>query len=126
MMARIFTLLKLFRHDLIVMLLALKNSDTPKSVKGLLVAALLYFLSPIDLVPDAVPLLGVLDDLVIVPMAVEGLMKLLPQHVRRDSEWKAHQVLRYAPAVLAVGTFFIVSWVILLIWGLVTLLSHIF
>ena len=125
-MARILTLLRLFRHDLIVMLLALKNRDTPKSVKGLPVAALLYFLSPIDLLPDAVPLVGMVDDLIIVPMAVEGLMNLLPLHVRQDSESKARQVARYAPAILALGTFFIASWVLLLIWGIFTLLSHIF
>ena len=125
-MARILTLLRLFRHDLIVMLLALKNRDTPRSVKGLLVAALLYFLSPVDLLPDAVPLVGMVDDLIIVPMAVEGLMKLLPYHVRQDSESKARQVMRYAPAIFVLGTFFIASWVLLLVWGLFTLLSHIF
>ena len=125
-MARIFTLLKLFRHDLIVMLLALKNRDTPRSVKGLLVAALLYFLSPIDLLPDAIPLMGMVDDLIIVPMAVEGLMKLLPYHRRQDTESKARQVTRYAPAILVLGPFFIASWVLLLVWGIFTLFSHIF
>ena len=125
-MGRIFTLLKLFRHDFIVMLIALRNKDTPKSVKGLLVAALLYFISPVDLVPDALPLAGMMDDLVIVPMAVEGLRKLLPYHVLRDSEAKAAGFARYMPWALGLATFFVASWFILLIWGLFSLIAHVF
>ena len=77
-MRRILTFLKLFRYDLLVMLVAIKHRDTPRNVKGLLLAAILYLLSPIDLLPDAIPLAGVIDDVVIVPAAVMGLTKCCP------------------------------------------------
>ena len=69
-MRRILTFLKLFRYDLLVMLVALKHRDTPRNVKGLLIAAILYLVSPIDLIPDAVPLAGIIDDAVFVPAVV--------------------------------------------------------
>ncbi|MBO6203168.1 MAG: DUF1232 domain-containing protein, partial [Selenomonas sp.] len=81
-MRRILTFLKLFRYDLLVMLVALKHRDTPRNVKGLLIAAILYLVSPIDLIPDAVPLAGIIDDAVIVPAVVMGLTNMLPAHVR--------------------------------------------
>ena len=125
-MGRIISILKLFRRDLIIMLLALKDRETPKSIKGLLVAALLYFLFPVDIVPDAIPILGMADDLIIVPAAVEGLLRMLPERVRREGEAKADHVMHYMPAVLAVATFIIVSWVILVIWGICMLIGALF
>ena len=68
-MRRILTFLKIFRYDLVVMLIALRHRDTPRRVKGLLALAILYLVSPIDLIPDTIPLVGILDDAVIVPAA---------------------------------------------------------
>jgi uncharacterized membrane protein YkvA (DUF1232 family) len=46
------------------------SEDTPTSAKVLLLAAILYFLSPIDLIPDFIPIIGYLDDLIIVPLLI--------------------------------------------------------
>lgn len=46
------------------------EKQTPFSAKILLLAAVVYFLSPIDLIPDFIPIIGYLDDLVIVPLLV--------------------------------------------------------
>lgn len=125
-MGRLIGIFKLFRRDLIIMLLALKNRETPGKVKGLLIAALLYLIFPVDIIPDAVPLAGVLDDAIVVPLAVEGLMKLLPGQVRRESEAQAQHVLRYAPAIVAGASLFIISWLALIIFGLVKLCQAVF
>lgn len=125
-MGRVLSILRLFRHDLIVMLLALKNRQTPKSIKGLLVAALLYFLFPVDIVPDSIPLLGMADDLILVPAAIEALLRALPPQVRSECEARADGVMHYMPIILAIATFFVVSWVVLLIWGICSLLAAIF
>ena len=66
---RIWGFLKLFRRDLIIMLLAMRNPATPKAVKGLFAVAVLYLISPVDLIPDTIPFLGMMDDAVIVPAA---------------------------------------------------------
>lgn len=117
-MRRILTFLKLFRYDLLVMLVALKHRDTPKDVKGLLVAAILYLVSPIDLIPDAIPLAGIIDDAVLVPAAIMGLTKMLPTHVRYYAEDQASKMLRYMPAILITATLFVICWLGLLIYGL--------
>ncbi|ERL04476.1 YkvA family protein [Mitsuokella sp. oral taxon 131] len=122
-MARVFMFLRLFRRDLIVMLLALKNPATPRRVKYLMALAALYLVSPIDLVPDTIPFFGLVDDAVIVPAAVYGLMHLLPHGVRAESEYQADYVLRHARAVLILASAFIVCWMALLLWGICRLLA---
>lgn len=125
-MGRLIGIFKLFRRDLIIMLLALKNRETPGKVKGLLVAALLYLIFPVDIVPDVIPLAGILDDAIIVPLAVEGLMKMLPGQVKRESEVQAQHVLRYAPAIVAGATLFILLWLSLIVLGIVKLCGAVF
>ena len=122
-MARVFMFLRLFRRDLIVMLLALKNPATPRRVKYLMALAALYLVSPIDLVPDTIPFFGLVDDAVIVPAAVYGLMHLLPHGVRAESEYQADYVLRHARAVLILASAFIACWMALLLGGICRLLA---
>ena len=121
-MRRIMTFLKLFRYALLVMLVAIKHRDTPRNVKGLLLAAILYLLSPIDLIPDAIPLAGVIDDVVIVPAAVMGLTKMLPSHVRYYAEEQAGRMLRCMPVILVMASLFVLCWLGLLIYGLYRLI----
>jgi len=45
---------------------------------------LLYLVSPLDLIPDAIPIVGVLDDLVLLPLAVRWLLSMLPGALRDD------------------------------------------
>jgi len=49
----------------------------------------LYLVSPIDLIPDMIPLIGVVDDLILVPMALRWLLARLPEHIRRHADQKA-------------------------------------
>lgn len=57
---------------------------TPRIAKWLIALALVYLLSPIDLIPDFIPVLGQLDDLVIVPFLVWLALKFIPEDVRRE------------------------------------------
>ncbi len=68
---------------------ALGHPESPGWLKGGTAAIVLYLLSPIDLIPDMIPLLGVVDDLVIVPMALRWLLSKLPEHIRQYAEQKA-------------------------------------
>ena len=123
-MWKVFALLKLLRKDLIVMLLALRHSDTPRRVKGMFLAGLIYLLSPIDLVPDMIPFAGIVDDTVVVPGLVYGLMQLLPYHVRQESEARALHVTKHLPIILGVATLFIVAWLGLIVWGIYSLIRY--
>ena len=57
---------------------------TPALAKWLLVLALVYLCSPLDLIPDCIPVLGQLDDMIIVPLIIFLALTLVPAEVRRE------------------------------------------
>lgn len=61
--------------------LSLKDKDTPALAKILAGITVAYALSPIDLIPDFIPLIGYLDDIIILPALVTLTIKLIPQEV---------------------------------------------
>lgn len=121
-MKRIFSFLKFFRRDLLMLLLALKDPATPGRVRVLLVLAICYLLSPVDLIPDTIPFFGVVDDLAIVPAAVWGLRRLLPLEVARRADEQADWVLRHGTMAAVCAGAFVLFWCLLLVFGLYTLL----
>ena len=123
-MWKLLALLKILRKDLIVILLALRHADTPRRIKGLFLVGLLYLLSPVDFVPDMIPFAGVVDDAVVVPGLVYGLMQLLPYHVKQDSEARALYVMKNLPIILGMATLFILAWLGLIVWGLYSLIRY--
>jgi len=60
---------------------ALTEPDVPMHVKLLLWLIIAYVLSPIDLIPDFIPILGLLDEIILVPIMVTLVIKLIPDHV---------------------------------------------
>ena len=66
-----------------IMLVALwrlfKHPQTPRAAKWLAMAVLAYAISPIDLIPDFIPVIGLLDDLVLVPLGVAMVIRLTPK-----------------------------------------------
>jgi uncharacterized membrane protein YkvA (DUF1232 family) len=82
--ARWLTLWALVRRDARQLWSALKHPLAPRWLKVGTALLVLYLLSPIDLIPEYVPLLGVVDDLVLIPLAVRFLLNRLPAAVRHD------------------------------------------
>lgn len=77
------------KRELMVYQLLLRDSRTPRAAKLLLAAAVAYALSPIDLIPDFIPVLGFVDDFIIVPGLVLLALKLVPTDVVRDCRMRA-------------------------------------
>jgi uncharacterized membrane protein YkvA (DUF1232 family) len=83
---------KAFKLDVLALWLALKHPEVSAWAKAISFVAVAYALSPIDLIPDFIPVLGYLDDLIIVPVLVWLALKLIPidviQHSRTQAvEW---------------------------------------
>jgi len=85
---------KKLKTDIPAIFLALKDKETPMVAKVFAGITVAYALSPIDLVPDVIPVLGYLDDVLLLPMFVALTIKFIPKDVlersRKQSEsiWK--------------------------------------
>jgi len=75
---------KTLKHELKVYQLVLRDPRTPKPAKWLLGLAVGYILLPFDLIPDFIPLVGHLDDIIIVPVLVILALRLVPAEVILD------------------------------------------
>ncbi len=69
--------------------LAARDPRTPWTARGLVLLVLAYALSPIDLIPDFIPVLGYVDDLIIVPAGLALALRLIPAEVMLDARQRA-------------------------------------
>lgn len=72
---------KQLKTDIPAVFLALTDRKTPWYAKGLALLTVAYALSPVDLIPDFIPVLGYLDDLIILPVLVALTVKCIPADV---------------------------------------------
>jgi uncharacterized membrane protein YkvA (DUF1232 family) len=84
MWKRLSVLWALVRGDARQLWLALKHPLSPGWLKPAVGLMLLYVLSPVDLIPEFIPVLGLMDDLVLVPLAIRFILRRLPARVRAD------------------------------------------
>lgn len=84
MWKRLSVLWSVVRGDARLLWFALRHPLSPGWLKPALALVALYLLSPIDLIPEVVPVLGVVDDLVLVPLALAFIVRRLPPGVRAD------------------------------------------
>ncbi|TFZ05123.1 DUF1232 domain-containing protein [Ramlibacter henchirensis] len=83
MFKRLTLLWTVVRGDARQLWFALRHPAAPAWLKWGTALIALYLISPIDLIPDAIPFVGALDDLVLVPMAIRWLLKRLPPELSR-------------------------------------------
>ncbi len=80
------------RLDAIALGLAVRHPRTPWYAKLLVAGLVAYVLTPVDLVPDVVPVLGLVDDIVFIPVALGLAMRLVPAPVFADCRTRAEQI----------------------------------
>ena len=83
MFKRLTLLWSVLRGDALQLWAALRHPAAPGWLKLGTVLIVLYVLSPVDIVPDLLPGIGVVDDLVLVPLAIRWLLKRLPPEIAR-------------------------------------------
>lgn len=105
---------KALKAEINVLSIAYQDKRTPALPKVLIAITVAYMLSPIDLIPDFIPILGLLDDLIIVPALIALSIKLLPVEVLAD----ARTLQAQNPTRLKDKKSWIVVTVIILLWAL--------
>lgn len=96
--------------DVVALWLAARDPGTPWYAKAVAAAVAAYALSPIDLIPDFVPVLGYLDDLLIVPVGILVAVKLVPAELMtsfRAQAARLHERPRSLAGVVAIVTIWI-------------------
>jgi uncharacterized membrane protein YkvA (DUF1232 family) len=98
------------KRDVMTVYYAARDSRTPWGVRLLAVAIAAYALSPIDLIPDFIPVIGYVDELLLLPFAIWLVLRLTPDAVIADSRVRAAEVAD-RPTSVAAAAVIVVVWV---------------
>lgn len=114
---------KRLKTNISALFLAYKRNDVKWYAKAAAIAAVGYALSPIDLIPDFIPVIGYLDDLIILPALVWLAVKLIPPEImaqcRQEAEgmWKNGKPKKWKYAVpVIIIWLLIIAFIIKTIW----------
>ena len=109
------------KRETFVLYLAARDPRTPWYAKMLVAGIVAYALSPIDLIPDFVPVLGYLDDLILIPLGISLAIKLVPSAVLAECRAQAQETIQHGNLVSRIaGAVIIAIWlgvaVIFTVW----------
>jgi uncharacterized membrane protein YkvA (DUF1232 family) len=96
------------KRDATAVYFAARDPRVPWYAKALGIAVAAYAFSPIDLIPDFIPVLGYLDDLIIVPLGIALVVKLIPPEVMAEHRAAA---LQDRPVSLAAAAIIVMVWI---------------
>ena len=103
------------KREVAVVLAAARDPRLPWPVKLLALAVVAYAMSPIDLIPDFIPVLGHVDDLILVPLGIWLVVRLIPPAIL--AEHRSAAAAAGGPARSVVGAVVIVGvWVLAAVW----------
>jgi uncharacterized membrane protein YkvA (DUF1232 family) len=102
------------KAETFVLYLAARDPRTPWYAKFLAAGIVAYAFSPIDLIPDFVPVLGYLDDLILIPMGITVAIRMIPRAVLMECRVRAEETIRNGKPVSRVaGAVIVAVWLVL-------------
>lgn len=105
---------KQLKAELYALYLAYKDPRVPTFARIFAACVVGYAFSPIDLIPDPIPVLGYLDDLVLIPLGIWLALKMIPAEVIAESRIKAKEGLpQKKPVNWAAGAIILVIWLVI-------------
>jgi uncharacterized membrane protein YkvA (DUF1232 family) len=107
---------KVIKQELLAIYLACKDPRTPWYAKALGICVVGYALSPIDLIPDPIPILGYVDDLILLPLGIIAVRKMIPTAVLTECREKAKESTQQKRKNWLAAGVIITIWLIVAIW----------
>lgn len=105
------------KQQLFTLYFAYKDHRVPWYAKVFAACVVAYAFSPIDLIPDFIPILGYLDDVIIVPLGIMLAFKMIPESVINDCKVKAEGMQKNnKPKNWIVGSLIILIWCFIIFW----------
>jgi uncharacterized membrane protein YkvA (DUF1232 family) len=109
---------KALKAETFALYLAARHPQTPWYAKVLVAGIVAYAFSPIDLIPDFVPVLGYVDDLILIPIGIAFALKLIPPEVMTECRARAAEALNSGKPVSRIAAAVIIAiWIILAALG---------
>ncbi len=105
---------RLIKADVVVLYLALKDRRVSKIAKAVILLVVGYALSPIDFIPDFIPVLGYLDEVILLPLGIQLAIRLLPDGVIGDLREKAKLISKLQKNKIA-GIIIVLIWISLIL-----------
>ena len=103
---------KKLKTDIPALFLALKDRRTPFLAKFFAAITVVYALSPVDLIPDFIPILGYLDDLIILPALVALTIRMIPRELLAEKQKQAENLWQNGkPEKWYYGIPFVLIWI---------------
>jgi uncharacterized membrane protein YkvA (DUF1232 family) len=104
--------------------LAYRDPRVPWYAKLFAALVVGYAFSPIDLIPDPIPVLGYLDDLILVPLGVALAVRMIPEDVLSESRQKARDMVERGerPVSRTAGAVIVILWLVLAVLGALVVL----
>ncbi len=106
---------KELKKSIVTLSVALQHKRTPWYAKVVLFFVVSYALSPIDLIPDFIPVLGLLDDLLLLPLGIALGTKLIPEDIWQECRHIAENQSISSKKNWLIGGLIILTWLILII-----------
>ena len=108
---------KNLKRQIFILYFAYKDERVQWYVKLLAACIVAYAFSPIDLIPDFIPILGYLDDVIILPIGIMFALKMIPKSVISDCEVKAEEMMKNGkPKNWIVGSLIVLIWSVIILW----------
>ncbi len=103
------------KKQVFALYLVYKKKETPLIAKVFTAIVVAYALSPIDLIPDFIPVLGYLDDFILIPMGVAIALKLIPAEIMEECRKEADRKLKNnIPEAKVAGVIIVMLWILIL------------
>jgi uncharacterized membrane protein YkvA (DUF1232 family) len=111
------------KKETLALYLACRHPAVPWYAKGLALLVVGYALSPIDLIPDFIPVLGYLDDLVLIPLGIMLVIRMIPEEVLAECRRQSEEIVGWATRLAKIAAAVIIAvWVLsaaLVVWLIV-------